>query len=134
MNENLLKVKVGKHVHNIASVIIKIIDAYIAAKKDAFEEFIKNCQGMENLQSAKPEQVRDFVRGRLGLNVDARIFEIISYAILKEYYGSQSIFWGWEETNIHQEYLVFYKTGRTNANDGGIDFVMKPLGRFFSVS
>ena len=134
VNENLLKVKVGKHVHNIASVIIKIIDAYIAAKKDAFEEFIKNCQGMESLQSAKPEQVRDFVRGRLGLNVDARIFEIISYAILKEYYGSQSIFWGWEETDVHQEYLVLYKTGRTNANDGGIDFVMKPLGRFFQVT
>ncbi len=27
-----------------------------------------------------------------------------------------------------------YKTGRTNANDGGIDFVMKPLGRFFQVT
>lgn len=27
-----------------------------------------------------------------------------------------------------------YKTGRTNANDGGIDFVMKPLGKFFQVT
>lgn len=27
-----------------------------------------------------------------------------------------------------------YKTGRTNANDGGIDFVMRPLGRFFQVT
>jgi hypothetical protein len=27
-----------------------------------------------------------------------------------------------------------YKTGRTNANDGGIDFVMRPPGRFFQVS
>lgn len=26
------------------------------------------------------------------------------------------------------------KTGRTNANDGGIDFVTKPLGRFFQVT
>ena len=32
------------------------------------------------------------------------------------------------------EYLILYKTGRTNANDGGIDFVMKPLGRFFQVT
>src|SRR5207244_7669011 len=32
------------------------------------------------------------------------------------------------------ECLVLYKTGRTNANDGGIDFVMKPLGRFFQVT
>lgn len=29
---------------------------------------------------------------------------------------------------------LLYKTGRTNANDGGIDFVMKPLGRFFQVT
>lgn len=30
--------------------------------------------------------------------------------------------------------MVLYKTGRTNANDGGIDFVMTPLGRFFQVT
>ena len=33
-----------------------------------------------------------------------------------------------------EETLILYKTGRTNANDGGIDFVMKPLGRFFQVT
>ena len=30
--------------------------------------------------------------------------------------------------------MRLYKTGRTNANDGGIDFVMRPLGRFFQVT
>ena len=30
--------------------------------------------------------------------------------------------------------IKLYKTGKTNANDGGIDFVMKPLGRFFQVT
>lgn len=30
--------------------------------------------------------------------------------------------------------LELFKTGRTNANDGGIDFVMRPLGRFFQVT
>ena len=34
----------------------------------------------------------------------------------------------------HKHNLILYKTGRTNANDGGIDFVMKPLGRFFQVT
>lgn len=29
---------------------------------------------------------------------------------------------------------MLYKTGRTNANNGGIDFVMRPLGRFFQVT
>jgi len=36
--------------------------------------------------------------------------------------------------NLNTENLKLYKTGRTNANDGGIDFVMKPLGRFFQVT
>jgi len=35
---------------------------------------------------------------------------------------------------LQQENLKLFKTGRTNANDGGIDFVMKPLGRFFQVT
>lgn len=35
---------------------------------------------------------------------------------------------------VAPESLVLYKTGRTNANDGGIDFVMKPFGRFFQVT
>ena len=30
--------------------------------------------------------------------------------------------------------MQLYKTGRTNANDGGIDFVMRPVGRFFQVT
>lgn len=30
--------------------------------------------------------------------------------------------------------MTLYKTGRTNANDGGIDFVMRPFGRFFQVT
>lgn len=30
--------------------------------------------------------------------------------------------------------MKLYKIERTNANDGGIDFVMKPFGRFFQVT
>lgn len=76
----------------------------------------------------------DFIASLLRPNVDARIFEIVSFAILKAHYGDRSIFWGWELSSIGEEKLVLYKTGRTNANDGGIDFVMRPLGRFFQVT
>lgn len=38
------------------------------------------------------------------------------------------------KNNVEEEALILYKTGRTNANDGGIDFVMRPLGRFFQVT
>lgn len=67
-------------------------------------------------------------------NADARLFEIVSYAILKHYYKEQHIIWGYDMENLNTEALKLYKTGRTNANDGGIDFVMKPLGRFFQVT
>ena len=134
INENLLNVTVGEQTFNLAPMVIKIIDAYIGAKKDAFEDFIKDCERMVSLQARDPDEVRDFIRSRLEPNVDARVFEIVSYAILKEFYGSQSIFWGWTMDRISEEGLVLYKTGRTNANDGGIDFVMRPLGRFFQVT
>ena len=53
---------------------------------------------------------------------------------MKYYYHNQNIYWGFEIDKIHEENLKLYKTGRTNANDGGIDFVMKPLGHFFQVT
>lgn len=70
----------------------------------------------------------------LAPNVDARIFEIVSFAILKYFYFDQTVFLGFEIDEIEEENLKLYKTGRANANDGGIGFVMKPLGRFFQVT
>lgn len=78
--------------------------------------------------------VHNFIVGLLAPNVDARLFEIVSYAILKYYYKEQTIIWGYSWKDLNEETLKLYKTGRTNANDGGIDFVMKPLGRFFQVT
>lgn len=134
INENLLKMKIGETAHNIAATVLRIVEAYIAAKKDAFEQFLQDCQAMLQMEKADSRKVRDFIVGRLKPNVDARVFEIVSYAILKEFYSAQTVFWGWSLDAIKQEVLVLYKTGRTNANDGGIDFVMRPLGRFFQVA
>ena len=75
-----------------------------------------------------------FVLQQLQTNVDARVFEIVSYAVLKEKYGRETVWIGETKDAVVEEGLVLYKTGRTNANDGGIDFVMKPLGRFFQVT
>lgn len=89
---------------------------------------------MMAIQDQDPSQAIDFIKGLLQPNVDARVFEIVSYAILKQFYSDQQIYWGWSPDELTAEYLILYKTGRTNANDGGIDFVMKPLGRFFQVT
>jgi len=134
INEYLLLVNINQKTVNIAEAVLRIIDAYIEAKKSAFEQFIHNCQQMQDIENHNPEDLQEFIRSLVKPNVDARIFEIVSYAVLKEYYAGQVIYWGWSLDDIQEDYLHLYKTGRTNANDGGIDFVMRPLGRFFQVT
>jgi len=95
---------------------------------------VKSCEALQVIENTSPIEVENFIIGLLAPNVDARLFEIVSYSILKFYYHDQTIIWGYEMDNLNTENLKLYKTGRTNANDGGIDFVMKPLGRFFQVT
>jgi hypothetical protein len=134
INENLLKVHVHNGQINIATTVIKIIDEYIKAKRDAFEVFIKTCEKLQSIKEKNPDEIKDFILALIAPNVDARIFEIVSYSILKFYYNEKIVFFGFDVNALEQERLKLYKTGRTNANDGGIDFVMRPLGRFFQVT
>jgi len=92
------------------------------------------CQKIIRIQKESPDKAIQFIKGLFRPNVDARIFEIASFAVLKQYYADQRVYWGWSPEELIEESLILYKTGRTNANDGGIDFVMKPLGRFFQVT
>jgi hypothetical protein len=119
---------------NIAPAIIEIIDAYVATKRAAFEGFLETCRKISELGKEDPKHAVEFVFEQLQPNVDARVFEIVSYAVLKAKYGLETVWIGETKESVAEEVLVLYKTGRTNANDGGIDFVMKPLGRFFQVT
>lgn len=134
INENLLIIKSGSRKYNIAEAVIEIINEYIKTKQDAFQRFIESSEVLQKLEVSEYEKVEEFIEGLLAPNVDARLFEIVSYSILKFYYHNKIIIWGFEMNNLTTENLKLYKTGRTNANDGGIDFVMKPLGRFFQVT
>jgi len=120
--------------YNIARAIIDIINAYIEAKRTAFEGFLDTCRKIAALGENNPKQAINFITQQLAPNVDARVFEIVSYAVLKAKFGLQSIWIGDTRESVEEEFFVLYKTGRTNANDGGIDFVMKPVGRFFQVT
>jgi hypothetical protein len=133
-NENLLKTAVAGKTYNLAKAIIEIIRAYIKTKQSAFKAFIQTCDRLKKISQEGKADVEAFILGLLAPNVDARIFEIISYAILKFYYHDQTVYFGFDLDNIQEENLKLFKTGRTNANDGGIDFVMRPLGRFFQVT
>ena len=139
IQEDLLLVKTrgrdGKDkTYNLAESIIEIIDAYVATKREAFESFIEACREISTVTKEGTSSVVTFIESQLKPEVDARIFEIVSFGVLKAFYSDQQIFWGWSRDAIKEESLTLYKTGRTNANDGGIDFVMKPLGRFFQVT
>lgn len=134
INENLLLIKVGKKNYNIATSVIDIINKYIAIKQQSLKQFIQQCQQLQNLPTSDSGKVRSFIESLLAPNIDARLFEIVSYSILKFFYKDQTIIWGYDMKSLNTEALHLYKTGRTNANDGGIDFVMKPLGRFFQVT
>lgn len=134
INENLLRVRAGKKTYNIAQAITEIVDRYVEAKRTAFKKFLETCERLKTVTAEGDSTVADFISGLLASNVDARIFEIVSYAILRFYYRDQTVYFGYDPGNIQEENLKLYKTGRTNANDGGIDFVMRPLGRFFQVT
>ena len=134
INENLLIVNINGVEFNVAKAIIAIIEEYIKIKQDSFQRFITQCEALQTIQNDDAINVHEFIVGLLAPNVDARLFEIVSYAILKYYYKGKTIIWGYSLETLSEEALKLYKTGRTNANDGGIDFVMKPLGRFFQVT
>ncbi len=120
--------------HHIATAILEIIDAYVAAKKAAFEDFLETCKQIAELGKQQPQQAIAFIRQQLQPSVDARVFEIVSFALLKVKFGQEIIWIGRTQETVLPESLMLYKTGRTNANDGGIDFVMRPIGRFFQVT
>ena len=133
-NERLLKISVDGRLVNLASSIIAIIEAYVTVRMASFNSFMDECAQLLKIEEQDTSSAIDFIKQLLRPNVDARVFEIVSYAILKQHYSGQILFWGWSADDLNEESLKLFKTGRTNANDGGIDFVMRPLGRFFQVT
>jgi hypothetical protein len=134
INRNLIMIKYNNREYDLSRTIVRIINKYINAKRDAFENFITTCEELQNMGSQNKDKIFHFIVGLLDHNVDARLFEIVSYSILKYFYHDKKIFWGYSPNELQEESLKLYKTGRTNANDGGIDFVMRPLGYFFQVT
>lgn len=135
INENYLWVDVNGNSIDISVDIIDIIKHYTEVVKEKLEKFISDCEKLKEIENGCGEKTIGFIEALLEPDVDARLFEIVSFSILKYHYHKTVIHWGEDEHSIdHHEPKQLYKTGRTNANDGGIDFVMKPLGIFFQVT
>lgn len=117
---------------DISRLCCKIIEQYItliSAKDHALTQLLENLQLLTDTYNKKA-----YISQLLNEDTEARIFEIISYSILKNHYKNTKVYFGYSRDSLLEESLQLYKTGRTNANDGGIDFVMRPLGRFFQVT
>ena len=118
--------------HDISKVCCRIIEKYVELliKKDhALISILSEMQAMTDYSEKKAK-----INELLTEDAEARIFEIISYSILKNHYKNITVYFGYSRDKIEEVQLQLYKTGRTNANDGGIDFVMRPVGRFFQVT
>ena len=118
--------------HDISKTCCKVIEKYVELLEAKDHALLLVLQRMRQLTdySEKKRQINDL----LTEDAEARVFEIISYAILKNHYSNIKVYFGYSLETIEEEELQLFKTGRTNANDGGIDFVMRPVGRFFQVT
>lgn len=117
---------------DISRTAVKIIEKYVdllIAKDHALIQILQEMQEFTDYTDKKNQ-----ITALLNEDAEARIFEIISYAILKNHYKNIKVYFGYTLDTIREEELQLFKTGRTNANDGGIDFVMRPVGRFFQVT
>lgn len=119
---------------DISCLAFMIIEKYIKLLQEKDSALINTLNSLFSLSNENMYLKKQKILELLTEDSEARIFEIISYVILKNYYGNTKIYWGYSLDKIYEEQLTLYKTGRTNANDGGIDFVMRPLGRFFQVT
>lgn len=86
INLNLVRVKIGKRTFDLAACVIAIVDEFIKAKTTAFDAFLQTCLKLKSLASSTPADVEAFVLDLLAPNRDARLFEIVSFAILKFFY------------------------------------------------
>ena len=118
--------------NDVGKTCCKIVEKYVEllmAKDHALLELLQRMNKLVDYDEKK-KAVCDL----LTEDSEARVFEIISYAVLKKHYGNVKVYFGYSLETVKEVGLQLFRTGRTNANDGGVDFVMRPIGRFFQVT
>ena len=112
-----------------AAFIVDVVREYIRLITDKQTSYLDEIEAIDGAS-----ELAEFLAGAFKPNSDARLFEIVSYVLLAEYFRGRSVWVGPTRDTVREEPLRLFRSGRTNANDGGIDFVLKPLGRFFQVT
>ena len=119
----------GSNPKTVADFIIEVVNSYIdilTSNQDAVLKEIGDIADIDGLV--------DFFEAAFSPQSDARLFEVVSYVLLAEYFSGKTVLIGETVDQLERVSFRLFKTGRTNANDGGIDFVLQPFGRFFQVT
>lgn len=112
-----------------ASFIVDSINSYITIIDDNQTAYLNEIEAANT-----DAEVTEVIAKAFKHNSDARLFEIISFGLLYLHFVKMNIRFSIDDGTENIQPLTLYRTGRTNANDGGIDFVLKPLGNFFQVT
>lgn len=134
INESLLEVTIQPNKKiNIAQLCLDIINRYVKLKLENITSFFEELTDLKKIVNSDKDTVIEYIKNTLNPSTDARLFEITSFVILKYYYCNKTVTFDLNGEKRIQP-LMLYKVGRTNANDGGIDYIMVPLGRIYQVT
>lgn len=124
----------GMNPKETAAYVVSSIDKYIQIINDKQTEYLAE------IESANTDsEITKLIKKTFEYNSDARLFEIVSFALLYMHFQQYEVRINVNEIKFispirESQKLTLYRTGRTNANDGGIDFVLQPIGKFFQVT
>ena len=113
----------------VAKFVVDVVATYASIIAKIENEFLEEI----SLVKTKEEILNTTIKA-FDDNADARLFEVVSFSILYLIFKRINVSLSINGSESEITPLTLYKTGRTNANDGGIDFVLKPIGKFFQVT
>lgn len=112
-----------------AAFIVEVIHHYIALITEKQSSYLEDIAAIGN-----SDELVEFLSGAFEPNSDARLFEVVSYILVAEHFRGQSVWVGPSKSDLREVPFRLFRSGRTNANDGGIDFVLTPIGKFYQVT
>lgn len=134
LNVSLLRLgKAKTQPRAFAGYLLDILRLYFRLREVGNEEVIVYCRWLQTDPKANEEATSVFFRDSVRHD-DARMFQITAFAILKAWYSTRYVILGESKEKLETVPLSLYRTGRVNANDGGIDYILTPLGKYFQAT
>jgi hypothetical protein len=133
INDNLLREGATNDTRRVAKLLLDILSLYFYFREKGSLEIVQMIQNMMVDPGHNEEHIIDFLEEAI-THDDARMFEIAAFVVLQAWYGTQKVLFGSNPLNITETSLRLFKTGRVTANDGGINYVLIPTGKFFQAT